>query len=67
MLFVRGVTVRTALPTALVVGTILSALNQGDVVLDSRAGAVTWVRIGVNYVVPFLVASVGFLSARRAR
>jgi hypothetical protein len=28
-------------------------------------GPATWVRIGVNYLVPFLVASYGFLSARR--
>jgi hypothetical protein len=25
----------------------------------------TWVRIAVNYLVPFLVASFGFLAARR--
>ncbi len=66
-LFVRGATVRTAVPTALVVGTILSAVNHGDVVAGGSAGPDTWVRIAVNYLVPFLVASIGFLSARRRR
>lgn len=66
MLLLRGVTVRTAVPVAGVVGTVLSAVNQGDVVLGGDAGAATWVRIGVNYLVPFLVAGFGFLAARRA-
>ncbi|WP_300008300.1 haloacid dehalogenase type II [Pseudonocardia sp.] len=63
-LFVRGRTARTAAPVALVVGTILSAVNQGDVLL-AGAGPGTWVRVAVNYLVPFCVASLGFLSARR--
>ncbi len=65
-LFVRGCTVRTAAPTALVVGTVLSGVNQGAIVVDGQATLATWLRIAVNYVVPFLVASVGYLSARRA-
>jgi hypothetical protein len=64
-LFVRGHTVRTACPTALVVGSVLSMVNQGAVILEGAATLGTWVRVGVNYLVPFLVASVGFLSARR--
>lgn len=66
-LFTHGVTVRTALPTALVVGTILSTVNQAAVIAGGDAGAATWARVGVNYLVPFLVASIGFLSARRTR
>ncbi len=66
-LFVRGRTIRTAIPTAAVVGTVLSAVNQGVVIAEGAAGTAVWVRVAVNYVVPFLVASVGYLSARRAR
>lgn len=66
-LFLGGATVRTAVPTAMLVGTILSAVNQGDVILDGRAEFLTWIRVGVNYLVPFLVASIGYLSARRAQ
>ncbi|MFZ2172441.1 MAG: nitrate/nitrite transporter NrtS [Rhodococcus sp. (in: high G+C Gram-positive bacteria)] len=65
MLFVRGVTVRTAAPTAAVVGTVLSVVNQGSVMVAGDADGGTWVRIVVNYLVPFCVASVGYLSARR--
>ncbi len=65
MLFLRGRTARTAAPVAAVVGTVLSAVNQGDVLVSGAAGGSTWIRIAVNYLVPFLVASFGFLSARR--
>ncbi|MGH9009949.1 MAG: nitrate/nitrite transporter NrtS [Acidimicrobiia bacterium] len=66
-LFLAGVTVRTASKVAAVVGTVLSVVNQGSVILDGNATASTWVRVGVNYLVPFLVSSVGFLSACRNR
>jgi hypothetical protein len=52
---------------AAVVGTVLSAVNQGSVIVDGKATASTWVRVGVNYLVPFLVSSAGFLSASRNR
>ncbi len=65
LLLLRGRTVRTATPVSAVVGTVLSAVNQGEILLGGVAGPATWVRIGVNYLVPFLVASYGFLSARR--
>ncbi|HEX5403767.1 MAG TPA: nitrate/nitrite transporter NrtS [Pseudonocardiaceae bacterium] len=60
-------TFRTAGPTAAVVGTVLSAVNQGGVLFDGHATMVSWVRIGVNYLVPYCVASIGYLAARRAR
>ncbi len=63
-LFLRGRTARTAAPVAVIVGTVLSAVNLGDVLL-AGAGPGTWVRVAVNYLVPFCVASIGFLSARR--
>ena len=66
-LFARGVTARTALRVALVVGTVLLLINQGQVVWSGAATAGTWVRIGLNYVVPFVVASWGFLAACRER
>jgi hypothetical protein len=65
VLFVHGVTARTAAPTAAVVGTVLSAVNQGSVLAGGHASVITWLRIAVNYVVPFIVSSIGYLSARR--
>lgn len=65
-LFIRGVTVRVAGRVAVVVGTILSVVNQGSVIVDGRASTATWIRVGVNYATPFCVASIGFLGACRA-
>jgi hypothetical protein len=61
-LFARGVTVRTASRIALVVGTWLSVMNQGRPIAD---GSAPWVKIALNYLTPFLVASLGYLAARR--
>ncbi len=49
--------------TALVVGTILFAINQLNVVIDGQATTVVWVKTGVTYLVPFAVANVGILIA----
>jgi len=65
-LFAKGVTVGTAGPVALAVGTILSTVNQGSTIVAGAATWVTWIRVGVNYCVPFVVASIGFLSACRS-
>lgn len=66
-LILRGRTARTAGPIAAIVGTVLSAVNQGDVLLGGHASGGTWLRIVVNYLVPFLVASSAYLSACRRR
>ncbi len=34
-------------------------------VASGRVGWAIWLRIAVNYLVPYLVASAGYLSARR--
>lgn len=65
--FLCGRTARTAAPVALIVGTILSAVNQGHLVLAGDIGPATWVRIAVNFLVPFCVASIGYLAARRSQ
>ena len=65
VMFVRGRTLRTAAPTAAIVGTVLSAVNQGAVIAEGAAGPMVWVRVAVNYLVPFVVSSIGYLSARR--
>jgi hypothetical protein len=66
-LIMRGVTFATGVRVALVVGTILSAVNQGSVIVSGDATAATWVRVGVNYLVPFLVSSIGYLAPFRVR
>jgi hypothetical protein len=63
--FARG-TLRRTVTIAAIVGTLLSAINQGSVIAGGNATVATWIRVGMNYVVPFCVSSVGFLSATRA-
>ena len=63
-LFARGATVATASRIALVVGTWLSLLNQGQAIAD---GHVPWLKVALNYATPFVVASLGYLAARRRR
>ncbi|MDP9334084.1 MAG: nitrate/nitrite transporter NrtS [Actinomycetota bacterium] len=61
-MFVRGATVPTATRIALIVGTWLSVLNLGSVIVN---GHPPWVKLALNYLTPFVVASLGFLAARR--
>jgi hypothetical protein len=61
----RGRTARTALPVALFVGTVLSMVNEGDAMFQGRFTLAVVVRVMTNYVVPFCVASFGYLAASR--
>ena len=54
---------RTAM-IALVVGTILTLLNQGDVILGGTATTATAIKGALNYMVPFIVSNLGLLSGR---
>lgn len=56
---------RRTLRIALVVGTILFAINQLDVVLRGEATTLVWIKAAVTYVVPFCVANAGVLVATR--
>ena len=57
----RGV--RRSLTVALVVGTALNLINQGDALLI--AGAIVWWKLLLTYLVPFGVASYGSYAAHR--
>lgn len=67
LLILKGTTRRIALPVALVVGTLLSAVNQAPALIHGHHGGATIIRIAVNYLVPYTVSSIGFLSAGRTR
>jgi hypothetical protein len=49
---------------ALVVGIVLTSINQLDVILGGEATAATWIKCGMNFVVPFIVSNLGLLSGR---
>ena len=54
--------------TALIVGTVLFAINHLDTVLRGQATTGTWVKVGLTYLVPFAVANIGLLlGAHRPR
>lgn len=65
MLVLKGVTFHTAMRVALVVGTILTLVNQGEVLWQGEQTPLTFVRIGFNYLIPFIVASIGYLAPLR--
>lgn len=67
VLILRGYTARTGTIVSVVVGTLLSAVNQGSVIISGHVSAVAWIRVATNYVVPFLVSSVGYLAPSRER
>ncbi len=52
---------------ALIVGTILFAINHLDEVVAGRATPLMWLKIGVTYAVPFVVSNVGVLVGTRRR
>lgn len=63
---VRRSTLRRTLPIALTVGTLLTAINLGGTILGDRATAATWVRVALNFLIPLLVSTFGYLSATRS-
>jgi hypothetical protein len=52
-------------PIALVVGLVLTTINQADVILGGDATAGTWVKAGLNFCVPFVVSNLGLLAGKR--
>jgi hypothetical protein len=58
---------RRTLRIALVVGIVLTIINQLDVILGGDATTATWIKCGLNFVVPFVVSNLGLLSGRSGR
>lgn len=56
---------RRCIVVALVVGSVLTLVNQGDLLLDGRLPAALAIKIPLNFLVPFLVSSTGYIAARR--
>lgn len=58
---------RRCAPTALIVGSLLSIINQGGVIARGDTSYLTWMRVALNYLIPFVVANVGYYGAVLAR
>ncbi len=50
---------------ALIVGTILTAINQLDTFIGGHQSGWLLVKVAANYGVPFCVSSVGYITAAR--
>ena len=57
---------RQTVRIALVVGTVLTLINQLDVIVKGDATSLTWIKAGLNYCVPFVVSNLGLLAGKRA-
>jgi hypothetical protein len=55
------------LKTAALVGTVLTAINQGDVLVHGMITGTVLAKIALTYVVPYLVSTSGALAATRVR
>ena len=56
---------RRTLTIALVVGTLLTAINHADVIARGDANAATLAKAALNYLVPFVVSNLGLLVGTR--
>ena len=61
----HGPMLRRSAMVAVVVGTILTLLNQGDGLLSGHWNSALYWKIPLTYCVPFLVATYGALTAAR--
>lgn len=53
---------RRSFIVAVLVGTVLNLINQGDALIDAMP--LNWFKIGLTYVVPYLVSTYGAVSFR---
>jgi hypothetical protein len=58
--------VRRALLYALVVGTVLIAINHGDALLSGHVGAERWWKMGLTVLVPYTVSTLSSVGALRS-
>ena len=56
---------KKSLAACVVVGTLLTALNQGDILLAGGWNSSLWWKIPLTYTVPFMVATYGAMSNNR--
>ena len=58
----HGPMLKRSLAAALVVGTVLTALNQGDLIISGAWNSAMLWKIPLTYCVPFVVATYGALT-----
>ncbi|MDX1403975.1 MAG: nitrate/nitrite transporter NrtS [Woeseiaceae bacterium] len=63
MTALRGDIVLRSLKVAVIIGTLLVAINQGDLILSGRLDTAAVWKIPLTYLVPYCVATYGAVSA----
>ena len=58
---------RRTVRIAVVVGVLLTLINEGDVIVHGTASALTAVKVCLNFLVPFVVSNLGVLAGDRSR
>jgi len=66
-LILIGATFATGARIALVVGTLLTVVNLGGTFTSGEAGPATALQAAANYLIPYVVSSLGVLSRTRIR
>jgi hypothetical protein len=56
---------RKTLKIALIVGCVLTTINQLDVFVKGDATTLTFIKMGLNFCVPFVVSNLGLLAGKR--
>ncbi|MPZ59033.1 MAG: hypothetical protein GEU91_21610 [Rhizobiales bacterium] len=56
---------RRSLAVALIVGTVLNLINQGDALVGG--GSIDWLKIVLTYCVPYAVCTYGAVTTQLAR
>lgn len=56
---------RRSFYVALVVGTVLNLINQGDALIG--AGSIDWLKVVLTYCVPYAVCTYGAVTSQLAR
>jgi len=54
--------IRRTTRIALIVGTLVTLINQASLIAAGAATASTWVKVGLNFLLPFCVSSVTYAS-----
>jgi hypothetical protein len=61
----RRENLRSTLRIALAVGVVLTAINEGDILLAGHVSTAVATKIPLNFLTPLIVANLGLLAGRR--
>ncbi len=67
VLILTGRTFTTSVRVALIVGTVLTLVNQSPALSAGHLDLALVLRVLANYLIPYTVSSIGYLSAFRDR